>query len=273
MFDTAVWPVSLKETQAQMDGIIKLLGHFATEQVNLLHVTEGNGQAQRQGSEGLKKLQDRLSNMNFRWEINFGSGNVPRAICDFAQDRNADFLILPWKTKILIVRALFGETVRDVVRLSNRPVVVYKNRAGPRKEKGVERILYATAFEASDRVVVPYVKHLGLKADALYLLTVGSRAPDPEAEKTRRQEMASKLDTFAEESAEYYKNVEEIADLGNTHKRIAQQARKKMVDLVIAGKHDKAGPTQLVLGSNVERLLQKSPCSVLIIPPETLSRS
>lgn len=269
MLDTAVWPVSLKEPQVRIDGVINLLTHFGTGHVHLLHVTEGNGQAQKQRPKGLEKLKERLGNVDFHWELSFSGGNVPQAICDFAQNQDADLIILPWKTKIILARALFGDVVRDVIRLSNRPVVVYKDRPGPDKEDGIQRIMYATGFEATNRVIVPYVKHLGLKVNTLYLLTVGPRAPDPEAEKRRRQEMASKLDALAEETAEYYNQVEEVSDLGNTHKRISQQARKEGVDLIIIGKHDKPGPTQLVLGSTVERLLQKAPCSVLVIPPES----
>ncbi|MBS3770816.1 MAG: universal stress protein [Bacteroidales bacterium] len=273
MLETAVWPVSLKEHEGRIDGVINLLTHFAPEQVNLLHVSEGNRQAQNQRQAGLEKLQDRLSSMKFQWEISFSSGNVPKAICDFARDRDADFVILPWRAKIIIARALFGDVVRDVIRLSNRLVVVYKNHPDPQKEENVQRIMYATEFAATNSVIVPYVKHLGLKAEILYLLTVGARAPDPEAEKRRRKEMASKLDALAEECSEYYNQVEEISDLGNTHKRITQQAHKKAVDLIIIGKHDKPGHSRLVLGSTVERLLQQAPCSVLIVPPESHPQS
>lgn len=270
MFAKAVWPVSLKESENQIEGIIDLLQHFSTEQICLLHVKEKeNAEAWRK----LEKSAETLKEYGFQVETYVRSGHIPTTICDFAREQASDFIILPWKTKMIVHRALLGNNVRDVIRLSNRPVAVYKDSWSSKRrgQQGIKSIMYATAFKATDRVVMPYLKYEGIKADTLYLLNVGERAPDPEAEKKRRELVTENLENIAGECADCYKNIEKIADLGRPYRRILYQARSKGADLVIAGKYDKASPFSAIMGSIAEHLPHRSPCSLLVVPLESLT--
>lgn len=269
MLEHAVWPVSLKEPPSRVDGIMRLLTHFSTKRVNVLHVTEEERHPRPQTRTQLEQLKERLEDTGIRADIGFRHGHVASAVCDFALEQHADLIALPWKTKMILARALVGDVVRDVIRLANCPVAVYRPPAGGQRDETVDRIMYATAFSETDRVVMSYLRHPGLKADTLYLLTVGSRAPDPQAEKRRQQKVEESLDKLAAECTECYRRVEKIADMGRPEKRIIGQARSNEVDLIVAGKYDKPGPFKLPMGSIVERLPHRAPCSLLIIPPES----
>jgi len=57
-----------------------------------------------------------------------------------------------------------------------------------------------------------------------------------------------------------------IAD-GNTAAEIVRHAAEHDVDLVVMGTHGRSGFDRLTLGSVAEKVLRKSPCPVLTIPP------
>ncbi|MFO7820474.1 MAG: universal stress protein [Lentisphaeria bacterium] len=265
--------MSLKESRAQIGGIIDLLKHFSSESVHLLNINEGGSGNSQDHRARLEKLAAELMQLGFEVEISFRSGHVASAICDYADAQNADFIILPWKTKMIVQRALLGNTVRDVIRLSNRPVAVYRATRHSSKgaTTGISRIMYATAFKATDHVVMPYLQCDGIKADTLYLLNVGRRAPDPDAEKKRKERVNKNLAKLAEQCRDCYERVEKIAVLGRPYKQILQKARSEAVDLIVAGKYDKASPFSSMLGSIAEHLPHRSPCSILIIPLESLA--
>lgn len=275
MLEEAVWSLSLKENENQISGIISLLQHFSTRKVHLLHVNEAPEYMLSERRQKLEGHAERLEELNFETEISFRAGHVATAIAEFADHKQADFIILPWKTKMIVKRALLGNTVRDVIRLSNRPVAVYREGWAPvkpaDKEKRLDKIMYATAFQATDRVVMPYLKHEGVKAETLYLLNVGQRAPDPKAETARREEAERKLARLAQECTDSFDKIETLAVIGRPYKGILQKARSEKIDLIVAGKYDKASPFSSILGSIAEHLPHHSPCPILIIPLEALA--
>ncbi len=267
MLVSAVWPVSENETRAQIEGVLNLLEDFSTERVDLLHVSEEvTPEAQTTGMP--ESLRDELRERRLHADVHHRTGHVASAVVAFAGERNADFIVLPWKRKGMVTRALLGDTVRDVVRLADRPVAVDVARRAAHAEKRIRTILYATALTATDRVARPYLRAEGVKADTLYLLHVGSRAPDPEAERRRREEVEAALRRLADDCAGCYTRVETMADIGSPVKRIHRQARLHNVDLIIAGKYDNPGPLFSMMGSVVERLPHRPPCSLLILQPE-----
>ncbi|MFW6414181.1 MAG: universal stress protein [Verrucomicrobiota bacterium] len=275
MLEEAVWPVSLKESQQQIDGIISLLQHFSTQKVHLLHVNEAPEYTLQERRKQLEARAEELGRLKVHSEISFRAGHVATAITEFADYKNTDFIILPWKTKMIVKRALLGNTVRDVIRLSNRPVAVYREGWKPvrrgESETRINKIMYATAFQATDKVVMPYLIHDGIRADTLYLLNVGQRAPDPEAEKKRRQQAEEKLAELAKECRDAYNNIDTLTVIGRPYKQILQKARRENINLIVAGKYDKASPFSSILGSIAEHLPHRSPCPILIIPLEAFA--
>ncbi|MCF7936564.1 MAG: universal stress protein [Synergistales bacterium] len=265
--------MSLQESESQNRGVMKMLQHLSAQRVLLLHVAENEPSPEAPAREKLEALRKQLEEEGFKGEAVIKTGHVATVICSYASERNVGLIVLPWKPKMIVRIALLGSVVRDVIRLSDRPVAVYKAKGvmQRRQSGGVDRIMYATAFQATDSVVMPYLKHEGIKADTLVLLHVGERAPDPRAEKTRRTQVGMNLNRLAGECSGWFGEVETISALGRPSKRIVRQAKQGDVDLIVLGKYDAPSPFGSMLGSTAEMLARTAPCSLLVVPVESLA--
>lgn len=268
MFSNVIWPLNLEEPQNRLDGVFGMLKHLPSEHVSLLYVGEGRRDNNSSTKGTLQKLRDSLREHGFAVETAFRTGHVATAICGFAEEQDADLIIMPWKPKSSLRIALLGSVVQDVVRLSDRPVAVWKAGSFSLKSpsEGLENILYATAFQAVDSDVVQFLGDKAMKAEKLVLLHAGDRAPDPTAEKRRREQVRENLDRLAGECSLQYGRIETISVLGKPSRQIVRQARSREIDLIVVGKLDNPDPFGSMMGSTAEQLVQKSPCSLLVIP-------
>jgi nucleotide-binding universal stress UspA family protein len=54
---------------------------------------------------------------------------------------------------------------------------------------------------------------------------------------------------------------------GDVRTEILEQSRALMADLMVIGSHGRSGFERLLLGSVTERIVRKSPCPVMVVPP------
>lgn len=275
MFSKVIWPLNLKEPQSRLDGVFRILNTLPADHVSLLYVGEGQHNNNSSNENNLGRLRDRLKGHGFNVKTAFRTGHVATAICEFAEEQDADLVIMPWKPKSSIRIALLGSVVQDVVRLSDRPVAVWKAGSFALKypAKGVKNIMYATAFQAIDRDVIHYLGHKAMNAEKLVLLHVGERAPDPRAEGKRQKKVQDNLDRLAGECSLQYGRIETISVLGKPSRQIVKQARLKEIDLVVVGKLDNPDHFGSMMGSTAEQLVHSSPCSLLVIPKGAAGKS
>jgi nucleotide-binding universal stress UspA family protein len=94
---------------------------------------------------------------------------------------------------------------------------------------------------------------------------VRERAPDPNAERRRREFCDLNLDRLAEELGDSYDEVSKQQVVGSARKTIPRVARRENAGLVVVGKSDKAGGLSAVMGSVAEEISKSAPCSVFIV--------
>lgn len=268
MFSKVLWPLNLQEPQGRLDGVLDMLASLSAGHVHLLHVAEERLDNEARSGEKFDTLRNRLRERGFEVETAFTTGHVPTAICGFAEKHDANLVIMPWKPKSSMRIALLGSIVRDVVRLSERPVAVWKSKSfsWESRAEGLENVMYATAFQAVDNDVIPYLSDKTMNAAELVILHVGERAPDPAAEERRLKQVRENLDRLAGECSLRYNRIETVSALGRPAHQIVKQARSGKTDLVVVGKLDKPDAFGSMLGSTAEQLVRKSPCSLLVIP-------
>ena len=266
MFSAAVLPVTLHEPVSKLSDMISFLAYFDTKRVLLLHVNTGavtpasERRLERLRDEVVKELEDDRPTLDCRVR----SGSPAYEIVTTAYEEGADFIYLPWKRKSWVQRTLVGSTTKDVIRLTSRPVFVYKQRRA--KEEGEPfQILYPTNFKETDRFVVPYLGSPGLSADELLLLTVRERAPDPTAEGRERRKCEANLQRLAKEVAGNYKTVTPMEVLGHPRKEVVRLARRQKVDFLVLGKSDRQNALAAMMGSVAEEVAYGAPCSVFIV--------
>ena len=197
-------------------------------------------------------------------DVRVRSGSPAFEISLTAREEGADFIYFPWKRKNWIQRTLVGSTTKDVIRLSNLPIFVFKQR-GTRPADEPFRILYPTNFKDTDRYVVAYLQYKGLAADELVLLNVHDRAPDPTAESRQESWCRENLSRLTGEVEENFREVEPVAMTGSPRRVIPRVARRNGTDLVILGKSDQESALSAMMGSVAEEVANGAPCSVFIV--------
>ena len=266
MFQKALLAVNFSEPTAKIQGAVDFVCSFGTETVVLHHVVGG---AHSSGAERkLSDLKKTLEPRGLKLLTKVTRGSPATAIDHAARSEQADLICVPWKRKSWIQRSLVGSTTKDVVRLTDLPVFVYKHRNAPDSfEQGLV-VLYATALQERDETILPYLSYEGLEARRLVLLHVGRRAPDPETEKRREDEVLLSLNRLASEAEQEGRETEAVSLTGNAKRRIPRLARRESADLIVLGKSEAGGIISGVLGSTAEEVAYSAPQSVLIIGRE-----
>lgn len=265
MFETALFPLNFNETESRIEEMLAFLGHFGTRHVYLLHVVEFGVAAAGRAERHLRRIEKTVREKGLEPRVLVRNGSAANEIVRAAEEEEADYICFTWKRKSWIQRSILGSTTKDVIRLSDKPVFVQK-RGRPVPEPGRMSVLYATDFQATDANVSPYLRFSGLAAKQLWLIHVGERAPDPQAEANRTALVQDNLERLANEFSENFEQCDIISTVGNPRREVVREARRLGADLIVLGKADVRGTLGAVLGSTAEEMPHSAKSSVLIIP-------
>ncbi len=279
MFDSVLLPLSLRESPARLERIVTALKAFGAREVLLLHVR--SGPVAGRSTAKLEERADSISSPDLICRTLVRSGSVASTVALTGAEHGCDLIAFPWRRKSWIQRSLVGSITKDIVRLSDLPVFVYKQArtsahpvAPDSTPEDAPTIMYATDFQDSDRVVIPYLRSSGDFDGEVILLHVGERAPDPAAEGRRIARVQADLDRLAEECREGGATVRTYSVVGRPRSAIVHHAHRNNVGVLVVGKADSDRAITTMLGSTAEAIAYNARCSVLIIPrtPHTEAR-
>ncbi len=95
-----------------------------------------------------------------------------------------------------------------------------------------------------------------------------TREAEPQFRLQYRKALEGRLRQFAEapgiEGARFETMVDDCSDAAQS---LVNAAKSKQADLVVVGTQGRTGLPRLLMGSTAERVLQESPCSVLVVKP------
>jgi universal stress protein A len=144
--------------------------------------------------------------------------------------------------------------------------------------KKIKRILVPTDFTDPSNEALEAALELGRSSGAtLDLVHVAVEAayplPPPVDVATLPLDMGKVLDRSAEGLATEERRVREAGVrcetatlIGRPDTEILQRARDTHADLIVMGTHGRSGLAHAIFGSNVDRVVQRTPCPVLIVP-------
>ena len=265
MFYKVLFPLNFKETDARIAELLDSLRNFGTTHVVFLHVSGFGAGASGKAERRLREVADNASERGFETRVLLRNGSAASEIVQVCEQEQLDFICFSWKRKSWIQRSVLGSTTRDVIRLSDHPVFVKKHMKPSPDERGMT-VVYGTDFQATDADISPYLRFSGLTAQKLWLVHVGRRAPDPEAERKRLQGVESNLSRLSKEFSDNYEEIDDVAVVGNPKREIVRQARRVGADLIVLGKSDRASTFAAVTGSIAEEVPYSARCSVLLVP-------
>ncbi len=266
MLKRALIPLNFHEKPEKFAGLCTYVQSLGTEEAVLLHVGPQSKGQMNHNRQRLEAVAEQVRTMGLKTETELRTGSVQRQVLRAVEERECNYIAFAFKKKSILRRAIMGSTVKDIVRQSDLPVFIYKER--PRRWSGAKefRVMYATSLQWGDDIILSYISDRHFRADEVVFLHVGHRAPDPWVEGQRREQVEQQLWELRKNCGFGREDSSHISVLGSARKQIVRAARRVPADLVLLGKADSVGGMAPVLGSTTEEVSYNLVCSVLIIP-------
>ncbi len=264
MFNSVLVPLSLNENQGRLEQMATALATFGKQEIILLHVVSSTHFGNR--NRELQTRGEMFTAAGHSLRTMVRSGSIGSTVVAAAAGEESDLIAFPWRYKNWIQRTLTGSVTKDIVRLTDRPVLVYKSQLTASSREEDCSIMYATDFQDTDRFVVPYLQNRLPPCGRLLLLHTGSRAPDPTAEERRQRQVESKLERLAEECRQSGRPVETLSAVGHPRQAVLRHAHRQRVDILVIGRSDAEDTFFNIMGSTAEAVAYNARCSVLIFP-------
>ncbi|WP_045211572.1 universal stress protein [Desulfonatronovibrio magnus] len=265
MFKKILHPVSLSEQTSSLKKRCVFIDKFGGRELILLHVLNPGISNELHARSKLDSIVNDLqkSNINARYKIT--SGSTASEVVAASLNEKADVIYMPASTKNILVSTLLGSVTDDVIRLSDIPIFVHKQRPALKAHESVQQVLFATDFAEAAQRAWPHVSRLGRFIPELIILHVGQRASDPLTEQLRRERVEEKLDELKAKFQSDYENIRHFSRIGSPSKHIIAAAEQEKSDLVILGRINEPFPSR-ILGSTCARVTSGVKSSVLLIP-------
>lgn len=213
---------------------------------------------QVQAAEGFKPLLDKAASLGLDVRpLSFVSATPANDICNVAEVKGADLVLLGWHRPVLSQTAL-GGTVYEVMQLARTDVAVLIDR-------GLERV---------QRVLVPYYKsphdHAALRLAHQIHQSTGAHVVvlhlvEPENRGARMEATQRVVEIFEQPAAEGRAAVElKVLQHPDPLLSVLEEASVGY-DLVIIGVGEEWGLPQRPFGVRPEQLIQECPTSLLVV--------
>lgn len=194
-------------------------------------------------------------------------GNPAWVLGRAAREEGAQLLVLGGKHHSAAVRWFGGSTAHHAVRTIDVPLLV---AAAPKVR--FDRVLVACDLSEATTPTFDAARAFGRPFGAqLRVLTVveplpavpdvGIQFDEGEYFRVTEREVAALVTDAGDED-----RVETSVQTGSPARTIADEAAAWGADLVVVGSHGKGWVDRVLLGSTTERLLNRLPCSILVIP-------
>lgn len=265
MLTTVLVPLNLSESPDEICALVSFLRHFETTRIYLCTVVSSSIRARHQAEKKLQELQRSCGEEGMEILIDVQTGPPAVAIIRQSLAYNVDYIAFPWERKSVLQHALMGSITKDVVRLTDKPVLIYKQWF-LKKNDELTTLLFSSDLSSGEEAIVPYLTWQGLAARNLIVLNVGDRAPDPAAEQARISVIEGKINGIVERCGGSFETIEHSIVIGKPDKVIPRLAQRSGADMILIGKQSDSSTRQKVLGSTAENIVHRARCSVLVIP-------
>ncbi|WP_028573022.1 universal stress protein [Desulfonatronum lacustre] len=265
MLKIIVQPVDLSESLTDVKIRSSFIERFGGREIVLVHVMNPGLGDKDMVQSRLAHLADELNQVGIQAKSVVTQGHVASEITRTAMELAADVIYLPASRKNVLVSSLLGSTTEDVIRLSDIPVFIHKQRPVLVRTEKVHNIVFATDFRKAASRVWLYVRMLGRFVSKLTILHVGERASDPDTEQLRRENVEMLLNELRAKFTDDFQEVALISRIGSPAKHIIDVVEQIQADLVVLGRLNEPFPSKL-LGSTCSRVTSGVSSSVLLIP-------
>lgn len=259
---------------AQAAGAEYRLVHVAREMAKVPAVVAqapGGGEVAERLAAGARHRVEEALRGNAQPEVvdhlEICPGNPAWVLRRVAEESKAGLLVLGGKHHTAPVRWFGGSTVHHAVRTIDVPILV---TACPRPH--IARILVAIDLSCAGKptleTALRFARVFTAQIRALHVVESFPPIPDVAIQIDEQEYFRLAGEEFNElvASATEMKTVESVTRRGAPARTIAEEAAAWEADVVVVGSHGKGWVDRVLLGSATERLLNRLPTSVLVIP-------
>jgi len=168
-----------------------------------------------------------------------------------------------------------GSTADRVIRKVACPVLLVRSTSPFPPHRVLVPVDFSAGAAAALRYGLGLLDELGGKAPAaevLFVLSPGESSIHFNSEQLARF-AAEELQLFvARHLPDRRTAVTRKVRAGRTAEQILNEIDERDPDLVILGPQGRSGLERVLIGSVAEKVLRQSPCSILVVPPETARR-
>lgn len=183
---------------------------------------------------------------------------VHQEIVKQAEDLQADLIIMGRRRRTGLARLIVTETPVKVIGQARHNVLVVPRAA---HFSGRHFLVASDGSRFGDAAAAAAGSLAKLCRARLTVVSVAV----PSHSEARRQEAPGVVNRLVAFLRKEGLQVEGEVPEGRTDEMILQTADKKGADLIVLGSHGRTGFERLLLGSNCERVLARSPCAVLVV--------
>jgi len=193
-------------------------------------------------------------------------GRAAAVLKKIAVELDAGLIVMGGKHHSAVSRWLAGSTSIDMVRMTEVPVFVTGDHKGP-----IRRVLAAVDMSAATRPTIEAAERMAqmLGADLRVICAIEPVPVIPDRSSHDFAHYYSMMeDQIARNVWSLLKSTlaEKVMRYGAADDVILQEAADWGADLVVVGSHGKGLVDRLLIGSVTERLLNRLPTSLLIVP-------
>jgi len=183
---------------------------------------------------------------------------VDREIVDLADRIKADMIVMGRRGRRGLARMMLGHATAQVIGQAHCNVLVVPRAA---KVEGRHIVLATDGSRFAEAAAVT-AANLGTFCKTLVTVaSVTARDDSPE----RRAEAEQVVQRVVEHMQSEGLAAEGTVLEGHPAEVIANLAREENADLIVSGSHGRTGLERILLGSTSERILNETPCAVLVV--------
>ena len=204
---------------------------------------------------------------------------VAPAILDFAVDKKIDLIVLETHSHRILGKPVFGGVAEEIIRSSPCSVLTIRKNESVAKDVGFSKILVAIDFSKySSQQLLAGSDLAGTFGAMIHCINVieqrirPSILPQKPEFKARSQhfrqtteKMLTAMNSLQEELARPSPSWTNHIRLGHASSQILEFLESESIDLIITSSHGLTDNQNFRLGSMVEKLIRRAPCSVLLL--------
>jgi nucleotide-binding universal stress UspA family protein len=226
------------------------------------------------GKQQLQEFVKKHTNNEIQAELVAREGTAPDCILSFAQEHNADLIVMGTHGRRGYDRLVLGSVTNRVMRRAPCPVLAV---CKPQRESvttseeqrhahHLNRILFCTDFSENSERALKWAISATAEYDAeLTLLHVLEGAPSPAKTEEALATATKQLDKLIPAEARKTLKIKTAVRIGKPYQQIIELAEEAQIDLIAMAVHGRGALDLAVFGSTTYRVLQLGPCPVLAV--------